>query len=72
MTREEQINQASIDTFKVDFPFRFGEEFCKKYIAELRRAFTLGATWADNHPFVDMFLCPEREVEDLNLSENDA
>ena len=71
MTRDEQIASAAIDSFKECIPLGFRGELYKKYILELRNAFIVGAVWADNHPYVDMFLHTNEKVEDVDLSEND-
>lgn len=70
MTREKQIAQAAIDTFG-DIPYGFKGQLFEKHIEELRNTFIIGAVWADNHPYVDMFLHTDEKVEDVDLSEND-
>ena len=66
VTRDDEILEASKQTFSLNLPNSFKSNIMYQSLDDLRHAFILGAMWADQHPYVEESII-DNNVESLDL-----
>ena len=62
MIRQDEIHEAAKKMFDASFESSLMQEL----LEDLKQAFVLGATWADQHPYIEESIV-DNNVESLDL-----
>lgn len=68
MDRKKVIEQASQEIFLLNLPNNLlTDSLILQMIEDFKKAFVLGAQWADSHPYVeDIIRVEEGNIQDMN------